>query len=171
MPGSLKIQDALCLGVSSWPEPAEGAGITPRGAPRAPGELTAGSAGCHPLQQPTPSQGTGPSCRELSPSPDRGQAAGGAQRGLQPCSRLPVCTREPHQDHSGRQVTSSERGRGRCSPVLSIAFLVPATWRPAQVWSASDHVITVNTAGHHSTPKSGPKAPCSHTNESTDFHH
>ena len=48
-PGSLKTQDALCLGVSSSPDPAEGAGITPRGAPREPGELTAGSAGCHPL--------------------------------------------------------------------------------------------------------------------------
>ena len=106
-----------------------------------------------------PFTGHRPLLQGAQPSPDRGQAAGGAQRGLQPCSRLPVCTREPDQDHSGRQVGFSESLRGRCSPVLSIAILVPATWHPAQVWSASDHVITANTAGHHSSPRAAPKRP------------
>lgn len=45
---------------------------------------------------------------------------------------------------------SPERGRGHCSPVLSIAILVPATWRPPrcgqQVTAASQPSLLVITA-------------------------
>ena len=37
--------------------------------------------------------------------------------------------------------------------------------------AASDRNLTATTAGHHRTPKSGPKAPCSSRDESTAFHH
>lgn len=86
-PGSLKTQDALCLGVSSSPDPAEGAGITPRGAWKEPGELTAGSAGCHPLT------GHRPLCRELSHHPDRGRGAGEPRGGSSPVQGW-LCARE-----------------------------------------------------------------------------
>lgn len=119
---------------------------------------------------PPPHRAQAPSCRELSRHPDRGRGAGEPRGGSSPAQGC-LCARESPIKIILADKSPLLKEGGDAAPVLSIAILVPATWRPAQGWSASDRNLTATTAGHHSTPKSGPKAPCSNRNESTDFHH